>query len=103
MKVELLFVAGCPNREPALEVVREAARAARVAVEVEQLEVRSASEAERLRFLGSPSIRIDGRDVEPGAAARTDYALACRFYRGAGVPAREWIEAALSTAEEAER
>lgn len=35
----------------------------------------------RSSFLGSPSIRVDGRDIEPGAQARTDYVLSCRLYR----------------------
>jgi hypothetical protein len=100
MKVEVLCVAGCPNRERALEAVRDAARALCVDVEVVQVEVRDASEARRLQFLGSPTIRVDGRDVEPDAAAREQYAFACRTYGRSGVPEREWIEAALRAADE---
>ena len=37
--------------------------------------------AKRLRFLGSPTVRIDGRDVEPGAGHRDDFVLACRVFR----------------------
>ena len=37
--------------------------------------------AERLRFLGSPTVRVHGRDIEPGADKRTDFALSCRVYR----------------------
>ena len=57
-------------------------------------------EAARERFLGSPTLRINGRDVEPGATERTDYGLKCRIYRTAdglsGLPAEDWILAALT-------
>jgi hypothetical protein len=63
-------------------------------------EVRTDEEAEALRFPGSPTIRVDGRDVDPpGAGARP--ALTCRIYRlpdgrVSPVPTREQMEAAIS-------
>jgi hypothetical protein len=52
-----------------------------------------------MRFLGSPSIRIDGRDVEPSARLSNQFGMMCRTYtnagRRAGVPPTEWIRAAL--------
>lgn len=67
--------------------------------EVELREVASQEEAEALRFPGSPTIRVDGEDVDPrGAASRP--ALNCRIYhlsdgRVSPVPSREMLEAAL--------
>ena len=56
--------------------------------------------AQKLRFLGSPTVRIAGQDVEPGAAARTDFALSCRLYRTdaglQGQPDERWVRAALA-------
>lgn len=56
-------------------------------------------EAQRLRFLGSPTVRVDGRDVEPGADVREDFGLKCRLYRTedglTGTPAEEWLVAAI--------
>ena len=43
--------------------------------------VETIGDAERERFLGPPSVRVDGYDIEPGADARTDYGLKCRLYR----------------------
>jgi hypothetical protein len=48
-------------------------------------------------------VRVDGRDVEPGADARGDYGLKCRLYRDASggqsrVPSDALIRAALSDA-----
>jgi hypothetical protein len=55
--------------------------------------------AHRERFLGSPTLRIDGRDVEPGAEERTDFGLKCRLYRTpegfAGTPPDAWVLEAL--------
>lgn len=55
--------------------------------------------AQRERFLGSPTVRVNGRDVEPDAEQRTDYGMKCRLYRTtaglSGQPQEEWLRAAL--------
>ena len=55
-----------------------------------------------MRFLGSPTIRVDGRDVEPGADERDEFVLACRIYRTPaglrGEPAEAWVRDALLAA-----
>ena len=59
-----------------------------------------AETAEKLRFLGSPTVRIAGQDVEPDAEARTDFVLSCRLYRTeaglGGQPEERWVRAALA-------
>jgi hypothetical protein len=56
-------------------------------------------EAVRKRFLGSPTVHVDGLDVEPDAVTRDDYGLQCRVYwhdgRLEGAPPSRWIAAAL--------
>jgi hypothetical protein len=51
------------------------------------------------RFLGSPTILVDGRDVEPGAEQRHEFGLCCRVYRTerglAGHPDEAWVREAL--------
>jgi len=58
--------------------------------------------AQRARFPGSPTIRIDGRDVEPGGPGPGVFSLACRLYRHehdlAGLPVERWIRDALLAA-----
>ncbi|HNP16219.1 MAG TPA: hypothetical protein PKI99_07140 [Terrimesophilobacter sp.] len=66
--------------------------------EVRDLAIESESDAARRRFLGSPSVRINGEDIEQDAAGRADFALACRLYRGGGVPPREILVEALRRA-----
>jgi hypothetical protein len=97
--VELLYWEGCPSypeaRELVEQVLRELGRPDRIVMR----EVRTQQEAEELRFPGSPTIRVDGRDVDPeGAAARP--ALNCRIYhlpdgRVSPIPSREQLEEAL--------
>ena len=62
--------------------------------------------AKRERFLGSPTVRVNGRDVEPGAERRSDYGMKCRLYRSAvgvsGQPPQELLRVAVSGAAEGE-
>lgn len=97
--VELLYFDGCPNyREARAEIERIAADES-TGLDLRLVEVTSPEQAEALRFLGSPTVRVDGHDVEPGADERDAFVLACRVYRtDAGVrgqPAEAWIRAAL--------
>jgi hypothetical protein len=93
--VEVLFFEGCPNHEKAADAVRDVAREVGVAVDVTEVEVRDAEEASRLGFLGSPTVRVDGLDVEPEARRSTAYGLACRTYGTSGVPPRDLLVRAL--------
>lgn len=99
--IDVLFFDGCPNVDSTLARVRSAAIAANVPdVEVRFVRVETEDEAKRVGFLGSPSVRVDGDDVELAARCRRDFALQCRVYpteRGGldGAPPVEWIRAAL--------
>lgn len=95
MRVEVLFFEGCPNHKPAVELARAVSRDLGVSGEVDEVEVKTPEDAKRLRFLGSPSIRVDGLDVEPQARGRTDFGFCCRTYGGKGLPSREVVEAAM--------
>ena len=98
-RVEILYFEGCPNHEPALELVERVASRLRLEPEIELVEVSDPDTAVDLRFLGSPTVRVNGRDVEPGADERRDYALSCRIYpseRGVTEqPEESWVREAL--------
>jgi len=81
--VELLYFEGCPNQATFLPHLRQLLADAGTDLPIRLVRVESAQEAERLRFLGSPSLRVDGRDVDPAAENRTDFGLQCRVYRSA--------------------
>jgi hypothetical protein len=99
VKIELLYFDGCPNHETLLPRLRELLEQAHVATEVELVSVPDDAAAERERFLGSPTLRVDGRDVEQGAELRTDFGLKCRLYRTeaglTGAPPDAWVLNAL--------
>jgi hypothetical protein len=99
MKVEVLYFDGCPNREVLLPHLRALLLAAGADVAIELVCVEDTDAAERERFLGSPTVRVDGEDVEPGADKRTNFGIKCRLYATPeglrGTPADEWVLAAL--------
>jgi hypothetical protein len=98
-RVAIFYFNGCPNHEPARALVERLAKELRVEPEIELVEVADPEAAVALRFLGSPTVRVDGVDVEPGAEERRDFALSCRIYRSerdaSEQPAESWVRDAL--------
>lgn len=97
--IEIVYFAGCPNVELAKARVSEAIQTTGVPARVSLVEVKDADDAIAQRFLGSPSVRVDGVDVEPSARERDDFGMQCRVYvsgdRLEGAPPATWIAAAL--------
>ena len=95
--IELLYFDGCPSHERLLPTVEQLAAHNGAQLELRRVETPEAAEHER--FLGSPTVRVNGVDVDPTAAERNDFGLKCRLYRSAeGVsplPPEHWIQAAL--------
>ncbi len=80
MRVELLFWQGCPSHPKALAELRQAM--ADLGLDPEKIEVREIhdeADAARERFVGSPTILIDGADVRP-PGGEEPYGLTCRVY-----------------------
>ena len=100
--VEVLTIAGCPNADAAVHLVEEVARDLGAGIALGIVEIADATTARARRFLGSPTVRVRGDDVEEGADGRHDFVVACRIYPTAagptGVPPRAWVEVALSRA-----
>lgn len=98
MLIELLYVPGCPNHEPALNRLRHVLQSQSLEVPIRELPVHDETMARSLRFPGSPTIRVNNQDVEP--EGRGNPALACRLYsNGTGVPSEEAIRRAVSAAQ----
>lgn len=100
LRIRLLYFAGCPHTGETLDLLRSCARSAGRRVRIEKIEVTSGEEAVRLRFLGSPTVQINGVDIESSARGRTDGAMTCRLYGSSGVPSPEMITAAIREARE---
>jgi hypothetical protein len=97
MKVEVLYFEGCPNHLPTLERIRKVLDEERCDVEVREIPVPDLETAQSVRFLGSPTVRVNGNDIEPAARERMDFGLMCRRYAG-GVPSLELIRNAIRSA-----
>jgi hypothetical protein len=102
MKVEFLWFDECPNHEAARGLLLSVVQDLNVQTAVEDIDASDPGDAERLRFPGSPTIRVNGQDIEPDFEDPGDYSPRCRIYFTsagmAGVPERAWIEQALIAA-----
>lgn len=98
MRVSFLYYEECPSHELALERLREVMAEESIANEVEVIKVETEEQAHELRFVGSPTIRVDGQDIDPPSDSR--YALTCRVYhikddRISPLPSKDMIRHAL--------
>jgi hypothetical protein len=80
MTVELLWWDGCPSHPEALADLERVLREEGVPADVKRVEIEDDEQARRERFPGSPTIRIDGRDIVPPQEGEP-YSLTCRVYR----------------------
>ncbi len=79
MRASFLYYEDCPSYDLALERLREVMDEEGIPGEVEVVKVETEEQARELRFVGSPTIRVDGQDIDPPSDSR--YALTCRAYR----------------------
>jgi hypothetical protein len=100
--VEILYFDGCPNHEGARALVERVSGELGVEPELRLVNVPDGEAAREMRFLGSPTIRVAGEDVDPDAGERDEYELSCRVYRTergfAGQPDERWVRDALQAA-----
>jgi hypothetical protein len=79
VRVSFLYYEECPSHDLALKRLREVMDEEGIPGEVEVVKVETEERARELRFVGSPTIRVDGQDIDPPSDSR--YAPACRAYR----------------------
>jgi DNA-binding transcriptional ArsR family regulator len=101
--IEVLAYPGCPNRDDAIALAARVCEQLGSAAEVRVIDIPDQPAAEQACFLGSPTIRVDGRDIEPGAERQQEYVHACRLYQVGhslrGLPDEDWLRQALLAAE----
>ncbi len=99
MKTELYYFDGCPSYQQALANLKKALRLEGLPEDVAMIHVEGPEEAQTKRFIGSPTIRIDGVDVEGTDAEKKGYGYGCRIYSenggSAGWPSIQRILLAL--------
>jgi len=102
MEIRVLTFAGCPNCDQTIRLVQEVAGELGLGTAVRHLQVRNESEAVENHFHGSPSVQIDGKDIEPDRRGDAP-SFSCRLYmhegRRSGVPPKEMIVEAIQEAQ----
>jgi hypothetical protein len=97
MRVELLYADGDPAAMPARQHLVEVLTEDAFETPIQMIAVSSEADAELLEMRGSPTIRIDGVDIDPDGAP--GLGLAPRSYAGGGpVPAKDLIRRAVERA-----
>lgn len=106
MTVELLYVPNCPHHGAALDLARDVLKDEGMAVELIQTPISDYAEAIQHSFPGSPTLRVNGQDIEDVPFERLGVGFACRTYLvdgiSHGVPPRAWLERAIRAAQATE-
>lgn len=100
MKIEFLYFDGCPNHETALTNLKDALSETNINEEIGIINIEKPEDVAKHRFLGSPSIRINDRDLEIAEDESTEYSMRCRRYKNGdaieGFPSKELIKMILA-------
>jgi hypothetical protein len=98
MKVKVFYFEGCPNYKPTVERLQSVMKKQGIAAKLAEVEVANVEAARAVGFLGSPTIRVNGLDMDPASRSATEAGFACRCYAG-GLPPEDMIRAALLEAQ----
>jgi hypothetical protein len=98
--IEILYFDGCPSHEKLLTHLPQLLEHEGITAEIVLRNIPDADSAVNERFLGSPTVRLDGHDIDPDARQRDDYGLKCRLYHTPtglkGLPPDQWILDAIA-------
>ncbi|MDT7043686.1 hypothetical protein [Candidatus Nitronereus thalassa] len=99
MKIEVLYFNGCPSFPKAMDQVKSVLHEEGMDAAIETVPVENGEDALAHRFLGSPTIRVNGLDVEVQSRGREDFGLKCRLYGSGrnlvGIPDTNLIRTAI--------
>ena len=101
MNIQLLYFDGCPNWLLTKRALEDTLAERGIAAPIDLVNVASNQQAQELGFVGSPTVRVDGEDVDPETPTE-GFNLECRLYwvdgKPRGTPPREWIVGAIEKA-----
>ena len=80
MRVQVFISPSCSHAEAALGLVNEYLAEAGVHAEIEEVVTANFEDAKNVRSLGSPTVRIDGVDIEYGTNEPQEFTSECRYY-----------------------
>jgi hypothetical protein len=97
--IELLFIKDCPNYLETWAILEEVLESEKISASINMVNIETLEDAQRLQFPGSPTIRIDGHDMEESGEVLKEFKPSYRRYKGSsgprGMPSRESIRRAL--------
>ena len=98
--IELLYFDGCPSAAEAEALVRRILVEEGRTAPLLKIAVETPEQAVATCFLGSPTVRVNGRDIEPVRAHEPGGAISCRFYQTetggrSGVPPEALLRVAV--------
>jgi len=104
VKIELLYFEGCPYYQTALRNLEQVLEEEKIGIPVDMVRIESQEQALRNKFVGSPTVRVNGQDIEPGVRDLKDFSMRCRLYSEAGSitgwPSKDLIRHAIEEAYE---
>ena len=102
MKIEVLYVSDCPNHAPVVTTITEILKECGLEEQIREIEVTDSERAIAMAFPGSPTVRINGTDIECDLPQVNSSGLTCRTYivngKRQSVPHRDWIRDAIMRA-----
>lgn len=98
-KIGILFIEGCPGVLTTAEYIKEVIVEEDIDAEISLILIETAEDARQLHFTGSPTVRINGADIETNIADIKDYGLRSRLYnidgKESGYPSKDMIKDAI--------
>jgi hypothetical protein len=101
MEIEILYFEDCPHHLPTVERIRAVLHEVGCSAELREILVPDMQTAQGVKFPGSPTVRVNGIDIDAVAGDIKDFGLICRRYKG-GVPSLDLIRAAIRAASDRE-
>jgi Thioredoxin domain len=71
--LQVLYVEGCANTPATIEMIRQVAASLGIQIDLSMVLVKTAQQAHEMRFLGSPTVLVNGLDMDPSARHSTAF------------------------------
>jgi hypothetical protein len=98
LEIKLLYINGCPNLSPTLKLLKSILKEKDLEEKIELIEIKSQEDVEKHKFLGSPTIQINGLDIEK-EKRKSSPVFGCRMYKigdnYSGIPPKHLIIEAI--------
>jgi hypothetical protein len=83
LKIEILYFASCPTAKDAVANLKAVLKERNLQADIKLIAVETEEKAEKVGFQGSPSIRVNGKDLE---GRDEGFSFSCRMYQEEGKP-----------------